>query len=92
MRSSVVPVSEEYVRINQELEDVIKETSARLGVVATPAASAQVVSDRLVKAGIRSILNFAPVHLSVPEGVDVRKVDLASELQILAFHEQRKAV
>ena len=75
-----------------DLEDVIKETSARLGVVATPAASAQVVSDRLVKAGIRSILNFAPVHLSVPEGVDVRKVDLASELQILAFHEQRKAV
>jgi redox-sensing transcriptional repressor len=60
--------------------------------VATPAESAQAVSDRLVKAGIRSILNFAPVHLSVPEGVDVRKVDLASELQILAFHEQRKAV
>ena len=75
-----------------DLEDVIKETNARLGVVATPAESAQVVSDRLVKAGIRSILNFAPVHLSVPEGVDVRKVDLASELQILAFHEQRKAV
>ncbi len=75
-----------------DLEDVIKETNARLGVVATPAESAQAVSDRLVKAGIRSILNFAPVHLSVPEGVDVRKVDLASELQILAFHEQRKAV
>ena len=75
-----------------DLEDVIKETNARLGVVATPAESAQAVGDRLVKAGIRSILNFAPVHLSVPEGVDVRKVDLASELQILAFHEQRKAV
>ncbi|MDA2977570.1 MAG: redox-sensing transcriptional repressor Rex [Actinomycetota bacterium] len=75
-----------------DLEDVIKETNARLGVVATPAESAQGVSDRLVKAGIRSILNFAPIHLSVPDGVDVRKVDLASELQILAFHEQRKAV
>ena len=75
-----------------DLEDVIKETSARLGVVATPAQSAQGVCDRLVKAGIRSILNFAPVYLTVPEGVDVRKVDLASELQILAFHEQRKAV
>jgi len=75
-----------------DLEDVIKETNARLGVVATPAESAQEVSDRLVKAGIRSILNFAPIHLSVPDGVDVRKVDLASELQILAFHEQRKAV
>lgn len=38
-----------------------------------------------------SILNFAPTVLSVPEGVDVRKVDLSIELQILAFHEQRKA-
>jgi redox-sensing transcriptional repressor len=45
----------------------------------------------MVAAGIRSILNFAPVVLSVPEGVDVRKVDLSIELQILAYHEQRKA-
>ena len=75
-----------------DLETVIKETKARLGVVATPAESAQEVCNRLVKAGIRSILNFAPVHLTVNDGVDVRKVDLASELQILAFHEQRKAV
>jgi redox-sensing transcriptional repressor len=43
-----------------------------------------------VAAGITSILNFAPVVLNVPEGVDVRKVDLSIELQILAFHEQRK--
>jgi redox-sensing transcriptional repressor len=45
----------------------------------------------MVGAGIRSILNFAPVVLSVPDGVDVRKVDLSIELQILAYHEQRKA-
>jgi redox-sensing transcriptional repressor len=37
------------------------------------------------------VLNFAPIVLAVPEGVDVRKVDLSIELQILAFHEQRKA-
>jgi redox-sensing transcriptional repressor len=48
------------------------------------------VCDRLVAAGVTSILNFAPAVLSTPEGVDVRKVDLATELQILAFHEQRK--
>ena len=42
-------------------------------------------------AGVTSILNFAPTVLSVPDGVDVRKVDLSIELQILAFHEQRKA-
>ena len=37
-----------------------------------------------------SILNFAPVVLGVPDRVEVRKVDLATELQILAFHEQRR--
>ena len=45
----------------------------------------------MVACGIRSILNFAPSVLSVPDGVDVRKVDLSIELQILAYHEQRKA-
>ena len=45
----------------------------------------------MVDAGIRSILNFAPAVIAVPEGVSVRKVDLAVELQILAFYEQRKA-
>ena len=47
---------------------------------------------RLVSAGVTSILNFAPVVLTVPDGVDVRKVDLSIELQILAFHAQRRSV
>ena len=63
-----------------------------IGVIATPAAAAQDVCDRLVAAGVTSILNFAPVVLSVPSGVDVRKVDLSIELQILAFHAQRRAI
>ncbi len=45
----------------------------------------------MVAAGVTSVLNFAPVVLSVPDGVDVRKVDLSIELQILAFHERRKS-
>ena len=49
------------------------------------------VQNAMVAAGITSILNFAPQVLSVPEGVDVRKVDLSIELQILAYHQQRKA-
>jgi redox-sensing transcriptional repressor len=44
-----------------------------------------------VAAGLRSILNFAPAKLAVPDGVTVRKVDLAVELQILAYYEQRSA-
>jgi redox-sensing transcriptional repressor len=46
----------------------------------------------LVGAGVTSILSFAPVTLSVPAGVDVRKVELSIELQILAFHAQRRSV
>lgn len=78
------------VRSIDDLEDVVAEGEASIGVIATPAPAAQVVCDRLVAAGITSILNFAPTLLSTPVGVDVRKVDLATELQILAFHEQRK--
>ena len=75
-----------------DLEQVVTEREVAIGVIATPAASAQEVCDRLVAVGVGSVLNFAPCVLSVPEGVDVRKVDLATELQILAFHEQRKAL
>ena len=73
------------------LEELVGRTDAQIGVIATPAEAAQEVCDRLVAAGVTSILNFAPAVLAVPDGVDVRKVDLALELQILAFHEQRKA-
>lgn len=73
------------------LEEVVAERGISIGVIATPASSAQLVCDRLAQAGITSVLNFAPVVLSVPSGVHVRKVDLSIELQILAFHEQRKA-
>ena len=74
----------------EELENVVLDGEASIGVIATPAIAAQDVCDRLVGAGVTSILNFAPAVLSTPPGVDVRKVDLATELQILAFHEQRK--
>lgn len=73
------------------LHDAMHRSPATIGVIATPEGSAQSVCDLLVKHGVTSILNFAPVLLDVPDGVDVRRVDLATELQILAFHEQRKA-
>ena len=73
-----------------ELEEVVRNTGAVIGVIATPADAAQAVADRLVYQGVTSILNFASTALAVPEGVNVRKVDLGQELAILAFHEQRK--
>jgi len=74
-----------------ELPALVRTRRIAIGVIATPTAAAQDVADRMVAAGIRSILNFAPATISVPENVSVRKVDLAVELQILAFYEQRKA-
>jgi redox-sensing transcriptional repressor len=79
------------VRHVDELPQIVREHDGALGVICTPAAAAQEVADRLVAAGVRSILNFAPVVIQVPEPVSVRKVDLAIELQILAYYEQRKA-
>ena len=73
-----------------ELERVVAGTGAVIGVIATPAEAAQAVADRLVAAGVTSILNFAATVLAVPDGVQVRKVDLGQELQILAYHEHRR--
>jgi redox-sensing transcriptional repressor len=85
-------IAAQIVRHSDEIESVIARHGVSIGVIATPAAAAQGVCERLVAAGITSILNFAPVVLNVPSGVDVRKVDLSIELQILAFHAQRRAV
>lgn len=77
------------VRHIDDLPEVV--TTGSIGVIATPASAAQEVCDRLVAAGVTSILNFAPTLLTVPAQVDLRKVDLSIELQILSFHENRKA-
>lgn len=69
------------------LERVARSTEATIGIIATPMEAAQQVADRLVVAGIRSILNFAPAVLKVSERVQVRRVDLSTELQILAYHQ-----
>lgn len=80
------------IRDLTELEDVVAATGAAIAVIATPADAAQAVADRLVDLGVTSILNFAPTVLVVPDGVNVRKVDLGQELQILAYHEQQARV
>ena len=79
------------VRPLDELEQVVDAAGASIGVITTPADVAQSVCDRMAAAGVRSILNFAPVLLVVPPSVDVRQVDLSTELTVLAFHEQRRA-
>jgi redox-sensing transcriptional repressor len=74
-----------------DLPELVREQSIAIGLIATPATAVQDVADRMVAAGIRSILNFAPAPVAAPPGVSIRSVDLAVELQILAYYEQRKA-
>ncbi len=85
------PVGDLQISALDDLDAIVRERAVAIGVIATPAEAAQGVCDRLVAAGVSSILNFAPAVLTVPDHVDVRKVDLSIELQILAYHEQRKA-
>jgi redox-sensing transcriptional repressor len=72
------------------LPEIVAKRQITIGMIATPAHVAQDVADQLVASGVRSILNFAPAVVTVPDGVSMRKVDLAIELQILSFYQLRK--
>jgi len=74
-----------------DLDAIVADRDVAIGVIATPAGVAQDVTDRLVEAGVGSILNFAPAVVTVPDTVSLRKVDLAIELQILSFYQQHRA-
>jgi len=80
------------VRHVDEMARLVRKHDVAIGMICTPAGAAQEVADRMVAAGVRSILNFAPAVIAAPPEVSLRKVDLAIELQILGFYEQRKAV
>ncbi|MDJ0355136.1 MAG: redox-sensing transcriptional repressor Rex [Actinomycetota bacterium] len=73
----------------KDLEVVLARTRANMVVLALPGTVAQQMCDRVIAAGVHSILSFAPVVLQVPAFVNLRKVDMATELQILAYHAQR---
>lgn len=70
----------------EDLEDIVNARGISIAIIATPASAAQDVADRVTRAGVKSILNFAPSVLQVPDEVEVRRVDLSTELQILTFH------
>lgn len=71
-----------------DLAAVIEESQANIAVLSVPGAAAQELCNKVVDCGVKSILSFAPIALQVPDGVILRKVDLATELQILAYHAQ----
>ena len=77
------------VRHLDELKEAVAQEGICIGIITTPPSAAQEVAERFVDAGLRSILNFAPAVVNVPPDVSIRKVDLAMELQILSFYQQR---
>ncbi len=71
---------------SRDLAREVKARGIQIAIVAVPAESAQAVTDRLVSAGIRAILNFAPARLKVPREVRLKNVDLSIELETLSFY------
>jgi redox-sensing transcriptional repressor len=67
-----------------------EQHAGALAVIATPPSSAQQVTNDLVTAGVRAILNFAPIGLDTPHGVRVRRVDLAGELYVLGYFQDHQ--
>ncbi|MFW5991616.1 MAG: redox-sensing transcriptional repressor Rex [Halanaerobiaceae bacterium] len=74
------------VKSMKELEDIIKESDIEIGIIAVPASAAQGVAEELIDCGIKSIWNFAPTRLLVPDDVLVRNEDLAIGITSLIYH------
>lgn len=74
-----------------ELGAFVRQTGTSIGIIAVPAEYAQEVCDRMVAAGVRGILNFAPAHLSAPADVLVRHEDFAVSLALLAVSMERQS-
>ena len=73
------------IRDQKDLEQDLSEEPIDMAIVVTPAGAAHEVADRLVNAGVKALLNFAPVQLNVPDDVVVRNVSLALELEALSY-------
>jgi redox-sensing transcriptional repressor len=75
-----------------DLETVVRDKAIEIGVIATPALHAQATAQRLIKAGIKAILNFAPSQIQMPEGFIVENVDFTVKLDNLAYHLTMEAI
>ena len=85
------PLDGLFVKDQKDLESDIKSLKADIVLIAVPPDAAQPLVDRVTKAGIRAVLNFAPAPLHAPEGVTLRSVDMALELEILSYALTAKA-
>jgi redox-sensing transcriptional repressor len=90
---AIVGAEVDGLKINHinEFEDFVKDYSGGIdiGIIATQAPSAQGVANKMVNAGIKAIINFAPITIDIPDGIKLRQVDLSVELQILSYYLQK---
>jgi redox-sensing transcriptional repressor len=84
-------VGELSIESVDRLDEIVAAREIKIGIIATPAAAAQAVADGLAAAGVGAVLNFAPTMVTVPPTVSLRKVDQATELQILSFYQLHQA-
>lgn len=68
------------------IAEKVKELDIKLGIIAVPAPAAQEVADCLVKAGVKGIINFAPININVNNDIILRRVDLAAQLEYLTYY------
>ena len=78
-------IQEVKVYSPESIDSVVERLNIDIAIIAVPLTSAQKIADSLIKAGIRAILNFAPVKLNVPKNVKLRNVDLSTELINLTY-------
>jgi redox-sensing transcriptional repressor len=71
---------------SRDLAREVKARGIQMAIVAVPAESGQAVTDQLVAAGIKAVLNFAPTRIKTPRDVRLKNVDLAIELETLSFY------
>lgn len=72
------------------LPELVRSRGIAIGVIATPSGSAQAVADALVAAGLHALLNFAPTTVTAAGDVTIRRVDIATELHVLAFRREQQ--
>ncbi|WP_240983252.1 redox-sensing transcriptional repressor Rex [Acididesulfobacillus acetoxydans] len=70
----------------ERLEEVVRQNRTQIGIICVPSAASQEIADKLVRAGVQAILNFAPGVLNVPPEIELRNVDLAVNLEVLTFN------
>jgi len=74
-----------------KMENLCSRLKVKIGIITVPAGDAQLVCDTLVRGGVEAIWNFAPAHLSVPEGIFIKNENMAVSLAVLSKHLSEKA-